>query len=72
MIGFVFERVENIVEKGKKMLVTNVFTFSHNVFKGFLSQGHLKSGWYDIGLTLSTQSRLLPTLKNKPFENIVG
>ena len=29
---FVFDRVENIVEK-EKMLVTSIFSFSHHVFK---------------------------------------
>ena len=26
------------------MLVTSIISFSHNVFKGFLPQGHLKLG----------------------------
>ena len=36
---FVFHRVKNIAGKGK-MLVTSIFSFSHNVFKNLLSQGH--------------------------------
>ena len=36
--NFVLGRVENIVEKKKKMLVTSIFSFSHNVFKSLLLQ----------------------------------
>ena len=36
-IEVVFHRIENIVKK-KKMLVTSIFFFSHNVFKGFFLQ----------------------------------
>ena len=39
MIIFLFDRVENIVNK-MKMLVTSIFSFSHNTFKGHLPQGH--------------------------------
>ena len=39
MMIFVSDRVENIVGKGK-MLVTSIFSFSHNVFKRILSLGH--------------------------------
>ena len=28
----VFDRVENIVGKKEKMLVTSIFSFSHNIF----------------------------------------
>ena len=45
------------------MLVTSIFSFSHNVFKRPLIQGHLP---------FTTQSRHLTTLRKKPFENIVG
>ena len=38
-----FDRVENIVGKGK-MQVTSIFFFSHNVFKRLLSWYHEKSG----------------------------
>ena len=33
------ELVENIVRKTKKMLVTNIFSSSHNVFKSLICQG---------------------------------
>ena len=36
--------VENMVGKGAKMLVTSIFSFSHNVFKRILSWGCSKSG----------------------------
>ena len=36
---FVFDRVENIVGKGRKMLVTSIFSFSHKVFKSLFFQG---------------------------------
>ena len=39
----VFDRVENIVVM-EKMLVTSIFTFSHNIFKKLLSWGLLKVG----------------------------
>ena len=38
-LKFVFRRVENIVDK-EKMLVTSIFSFSHNVFKRLHSQSH--------------------------------
>ena len=37
-LKFVLGRVENTVEK-EKMLVTSIFFFSHNVFKGFFLRG---------------------------------
>ena len=40
----VFDGVENIVEK-EKMLVTSIFSFSHNVFiEFFFYSGLLKAG----------------------------
>ena len=34
VMEFVFARTENMVEKNpEKMLVTNIFSFSHNVFE---------------------------------------
>ena len=45
-----YDRIENIVGKGENagyqhfLLVTSIFSFSHNVFKMFLSQGCEKSG----------------------------
>ena len=37
-LKFVLERVENILGKGE-MLVTSIFSFSHNVFESFFSRG---------------------------------
>ena len=34
-LNFNLKMEENIVGKGKKMLVTSIFSFSHNVFKAF-------------------------------------
>ena len=41
MNTLLFDRVENIVEKGKKkkMLVTSISSFSHSVFQSFLLKG---------------------------------
>ena len=41
MIISVFDRVEKIVGKGEIACTSN-FSFSHNVFKSFLSQRHQK------------------------------
>ena len=41
--NFLWEGLKYIVEK-EKILVTIVFSFSHNVFKRLLSQGRYKSG----------------------------
>ena len=43
MIISVFGKLENIEGKGKKMLVTSIFSFSHNVFKRLLSWGRSRS-----------------------------
>ena len=48
----VFYRIENIVRKGE-MLVTSIFSFSHNVFKRLLSKGVKKSGLCGKEFTLS-------------------
>ena len=48
-------RVENIVEK-EKMLVTRIFSFSHNVFKSPLFQGCYKSGLYGKELIFFSQN----------------
>ena len=40
--NFVLGRVENIVGKGEKMLVTSIFSFSHYVFKKASFPGLLK------------------------------
>ena len=45
---FCFDRVENIVEKKEKMLVTSIFSFSHNVFKSFFFLGVIKSPDYVV------------------------
>ena len=37
---YVFDRVETLWKKKKKMLVTSIFSFSHDVFKGSPFQGH--------------------------------
>ena len=54
MIISVFDRVENIVGKGEnagiKVLVTSIFSFSHNVFKRPLSQTHQKASLCGNGL----------------------
>ena len=60
MTIFVIDRVESIVGK-EKMLVTNIFSFSH-IFRGLFTKGRLKSGLcgkkskgmhYDLASTLS-------------------
>ena len=43
MTNYICDRGENIVKKGEKMLVTSIFSFSHNVFERRLIQGHEKS-----------------------------
>ena len=43
MVQFPFDGVKNIVGN-KKMVVNSIFSFSHSVFKRFLSQGHLVNG----------------------------
>ena len=50
-LKFVLGRLENIVGK-EKMLITCIFSFSHNVFKRLLSQGRQKSGLGDEELSL--------------------
>ena len=39
----------------EKMLVISIFSYSHNVFKRLLFQGHLKSGLCDRGLKKVTK-----------------
>ena len=41
---FVLGRAENIVRKGKNAGYQHFFSFSHNVFKRLLRQGHIKLG----------------------------
>ena len=43
----VFKRVENILGKNQKRLISSVFLFSHKVFKSYLFQGHQKLGLYN-------------------------
>ena len=43
MMIYVLDTTEKIVEK-EKMLVTSIFSFSHNVFKSLPVQYHLKLG----------------------------
>ena len=45
MMIFVFDKFETLWEK-VKMLVTCIFSFSHNVFKRLFTQGRQKSGLY--------------------------
>ena len=52
------------------MLATSIFFFSHNVFKRLFPPVRQKSSLCGNGIT--KQSRLLTTLRKKPFENIVG
>ena len=53
----VFDRVVKMEKWEKeKMLITTVSSFSRNVFKGLLSQGHLKSQLCGEVLTLSQTS----------------
>ena len=57
MIISVFDRVENIVGKGEIACTSN-FSFSHNVFKRFLSQKRLKVSLCGNGLKLRVLRRL--------------
>ena len=54
------------------MLVTSIFSFSHNVFKSLLFQGHSKSGSCGKELTLSQTSPGFTCLAYKSFKNTVG
>ena len=51
-VKVVFQRIENIVgkEEKKKMLVTSIFFFSHNVFKRLFPPVHQKSSLCGKGL----------------------
>ena len=55
-------RVENIV--GKKMLVTSIFSFLHNVLKRLVNQGNKKAGLYGKELNTITSFNPFP---NKPW-----
>ena len=55
MMIFDFDRTESIREK-EKMLVTSIFSFSHNVFKRSLLQGCEKLGLCGKELILSQTS----------------
>ena len=52
MIISVFDSVENIAGK-EKMLVTSIFSFSHNVLKRLLSQTRQKVSLCGNGLKLN-------------------
>ena len=63
------------------MLVTSIFSFSHNVFYPIKEKFYCFSKAFSAKavnfnklrfLFFTTQSRLLTTLKKGPFENIVG
>ena len=64
-LKFLLERIENIMWEMEKMLVTSIFSFSHNVFKRLVIQSHESlrlcgkelihtEGYYDD--TVATQS----------------
>ena len=48
-----FKPVENTVGKKENLLVTSNFSFSHSVFKGFVSQGRQKVSLCGNGLRCS-------------------
>ena len=52
MTGIVIGNIETLWEK-EKMLVTSIFSFSHNVFKSLLPHGHLMEGLFLV-CTLSS------------------
>ena len=52
---------KNTLCKKKKMLVTSIFSFSHNVFTSLLFQSHEKQGLFGKGLT---------NIEKIAFENI--
>ena len=78
------KRVENTVGKGEIARYVSNFAFSHCVFKRHVKnqgmQTRKNQGMFGKRLILlihnyllfTTQSRLLTTLKEKAFENIVG
>ena len=59
------DKVENIMGK-EKMLVTSIFSFSHNAFKRFLFQGRQNSGVCDKDST-SLNRNFLAFLKFSRF-----
>ena len=60
MIISVLDRVENIVGKGEIACTSN-FSFSHNVFKGFLPKGVKRWEWVKATLTAKVISWLSVT-----------
>ena len=44
MMISLFDKLDNVVEKGKKMLLTSIFSFSNSVFQNLLAWGLWKSG----------------------------
>ena len=61
----VFHEVENIV-------VTRLFSFSHNVFRSLFPTGSSKVSLYGKGLAIYTHSRLLTTPKEEGFGKHLG
>ena len=55
----------------EKILVSIIFSFSHNVLKGFFLQGYLKLGFCATELTLSSINTNLTQWRKKIEENIV-
>ena len=56
----------------EKMLVTSIFSFSHNVFKRVFTQGSQKSGLCGKELTFTLEILILTHQHWTAFENIVG
>ena len=52
---FVFHRVVNMLEKGK-MLITSIFSFSHNIFRRLFPEGYKKLSRCGKGLKCCTSS----------------
>ena len=53
----------------EKMLVTSIFSFSHNVFKRLFPLRHQNILFCGKGLTFTPQSIVLTTLEKKTYEN---
>ena len=58
--------------KKENMLVTSIFSLSHNVLKNFFSQDRWKSGLCSKGLILYSIKTHFDHQKQTAFENIVG
>ena len=66
-MGFAIDRFENIMGK-EKMLVTSIFSFSHNVFKRFLLKGLINWRMCDTGLNLAFSDNNLNVTKEIDFD----